>query len=213
MNETDRLLGRIDALQSLLACYRTGRLPSDKLHRKLLATGTWEQQIRETPSDGNRPRIVTLCGSTRFPGLFQAANLRETLAGRIVLTIGCDTMSDADLAAVQALGGDPAEAKARLDVLHRRKIDLSDEVLILNQDGYIGESTSGELMYAVDAGKLVRWWECPFPAERLPAGAVQPCLSCGCLTTPGRPHLPHVGGCLLNLDTDRPLTLPGGTRA
>jgi hypothetical protein len=40
------------------------------------------------------PLIVCLCGSTRFYDEFQAANLRETLEGRIVLSIGCDTKSD-----------------------------------------------------------------------------------------------------------------------
>jgi hypothetical protein len=100
-----------------------------------------------------RPTIVTLCGSTRL-GLeaFQEANLRETLAGKIVLSIGCDTKSDDFL----GLGPDD---KARLDELHLRKIDLSDEVLILNVDGYIGKSTRRELDYARKTGKLIRWLE------------------------------------------------------
>lgn len=46
-----------------------------------------------------RPEIVCLCGSTRFYAEFAAQNLRLTLAGAIVLSIGCDTKSDGDLAA------------------------------------------------------------------------------------------------------------------
>jgi hypothetical protein len=99
-----------------------------------------------------RPRIVCLCGSTRFSEAFRAANLRETLAGNIVLSIGCEWHSD------QGLGLDEG-VKARLDELHLRKIDLCDEVLILNVGSYIGPSTSRELEYARSRGKTIRFLE------------------------------------------------------
>jgi hypothetical protein len=99
-----------------------------------------------------RPRIVCLCGSTRFSDAFRDANLRETIAGKIVLTIGCDFKSD------DALGLTDAD-KVRLDELHLRKIDLSDEVLILNVGGYVGESTQRELGYAIEKGKVIRFLE------------------------------------------------------
>jgi len=60
------------------------------------------------------PTIVCLCGSTRFGEAFREANLRETLAGKIVLSIGCDTRTDADLVAAGELGQDVATAKATL---------------------------------------------------------------------------------------------------
>lgn len=104
-----------------------------------------------------RPRIVCLCGSTRFHEAFREANLRETLAGRIVLTVGCDTKSDQDL-----FGTDPDEMvriKSQLDQLHLRKIELADEVLILNVGGYIGDSTRRELEHAIRIGKRVRYLE------------------------------------------------------
>jgi len=99
-----------------------------------------------------RPAIICLCGSTRFSEAFREANLRETLAGKIVLSIGCDFKSD------DALGLDD-DVKARLDELHLRKIDLADEVLILNVNGYIGQSTARELSYAREQGKAVRFLE------------------------------------------------------
>ena len=99
-----------------------------------------------------KPRVVCLCGSTRFVDLFREANLRETLAGRIVLTVGCDFKSD------DALGLGP-EVKERLDQLHLRKIDMDDEILVLNKDGYVGFSTSNEIRYAEAQGKTVRYWE------------------------------------------------------
>ena len=102
-----------------------------------------------------KPTVVTLCGSTRFKDTFVEANLRETLAGNIVLTIGCDTKSDSEIA---ELKNDPA-AKERLDELHKRKIDLSDEILVLNVDGYVGDSTRSEIEYAKAHGKRIRWLE------------------------------------------------------
>jgi hypothetical protein len=99
-----------------------------------------------------RPVIVCLCGSTRFSQAFRDANLRETLAGRIVLSIGCDFKSDDGL-------GLTADDKARLDALHLRKVALADEVLILNVGGYIGESTVRELAHARRLGKRVRFLE------------------------------------------------------
>jgi hypothetical protein len=103
-----------------------------------------------------RPTVVCLCGSTRFIEEFRAANLRETLAGRIVLSIGCDTKSDSDLL---ALGELTEEKKVALDELHKRKIDLADEILVLNVGGYVGSSTRSEIEYAEKAGKRVRWLE------------------------------------------------------
>jgi hypothetical protein len=103
-----------------------------------------------------RPHIVCLCGSTRFSQAFREATLRETLAGHIVLSIGCDMRSDTAVFA----GLTPAElaqVKARLDALHKEKIKLADSVLILNVGGYIGESTRSELDYARRLGKPVRF--------------------------------------------------------
>lgn len=90
---------------------------------------------------------------------YQQANLRETIAGKIVLSIGCNTKSDSDLI---ALGELTPDAKAQLDELHKRKIDLADEILVLNVDGYVGASTRSEIEYARNHNKTVRWLESPF---------------------------------------------------
>ena len=103
-----------------------------------------------------RPTIVCLCGSTRFSQAFHDANLRETLAGRIVLSIGIDTKSDSDL----LLAGEITQAdKERLDALHHHKIRLADEVLILNVGNYIGQSTRREIAFARSENKIIRWLE------------------------------------------------------
>ena len=109
---------------------------------------------------GSRPRVVCLCGSTRFGQAFREANLSETLAGRIVLTVGCDMHSDAETFA-DLSEEELAQVKARLDELHLRKIDLADEILVLNVGGYVGSSTSREIEYARATARTIRWLEAP----------------------------------------------------
>lgn len=112
------------------------------------------------PDPTEQPRIVCLCGSTRFWRTFQRASLAETMAGRIVLSIGAASGTDDE-----HFGNLPKEEydriKTRLDTLHLHKIALATEVLILNEDDYIGASTRRELEYARRLGKLVRWWVYP----------------------------------------------------
>jgi hypothetical protein len=83
-----------------------------------------------------RPRKVCLCGSTRFSQAYQAASLRETQAFRIVLSIGINTKSDADL-----LAAGVEIDKETLDLLHLFKIDEADEILVRGVGGYVGDST------------------------------------------------------------------------
>lgn len=110
----------------------------------------------------SKPKIVTLCGSTRFYPAFQEANFQETMAGRIVLSVGFYPHNSQ----VHGEGvGITPEQKEALDVLHKQKIDLSDEILVLNVGGYIGDSTRSEIRHAVQTGKAVRWLE-PDKADR-----------------------------------------------
>jgi hypothetical protein len=104
-----------------------------------------------------RPKIVCLCGSTRFFREFTEANCRETLGGKIVLSVGCFIH-----AVSEAYGFElalTAEQKLALDELHLCKIEIADEVLVLNVRGYVGESTRQEVRHAYAVGKPVRWLE------------------------------------------------------
>jgi hypothetical protein len=83
---------------------------------------------------------------------FEKAEFEETLKGHIVLTIGCNTKD-------VARSKDLAHYKPMLDELHKRKIDLADEVFVLNVGGYIGESTRSEIEYAETTCKPVRYLE------------------------------------------------------
>lgn len=98
------------------------------------------------------PRIVCLCGSTRFSEAFRKARLAEALEGSIVLTLGSDTQSDAELQLDE-------DALRILAERHLRQIDLADEIFVLNVGGYIGTHTAAEIAYARQHGKVVRFLE------------------------------------------------------
>lgn len=104
------------------------------------------------------PKIVCLCGSTRFYEAFQKANYDLTMAGKIVLSIGFYPHSSAASGHGEGVGHDSAE-KVELDRLHFRKIDLCDYVYVLNVDGYIGNSTRNEIEYANSLGKPIEYLE------------------------------------------------------
>lgn len=124
-------------------------------------------KIRETiKMDGDRvvyrrldlPTIVCLCGSTRFYPTFQKANYQETMAGKIVLSIGFYPADDDDHHEER---GCTPEQKQKLDALYLKKIDLADEILVLNVGGYVGDSTMSEIAYAILRDKKLRFWEAP----------------------------------------------------
>jgi hypothetical protein len=101
--------------------------------------------------DIERPTIVCLCGSTRFVDAWKRAHRTESLAGRIVLSVG--VMIHAGDEPIREDGPD----KRALEELHLRKIDLADEVLVLDVGGYIGESTAREIAYAERHRKRIRY--------------------------------------------------------
>lgn len=102
---------------------------------------------------GPKPPIVVLCGSTRFVEEFNRQRKLLTEQGWIVLSIEVVTTQTRDEDPQHC---DPA-LKAALDELHLRKIDLADEVFVLNPCGYIGESTAREIAYAERIGKPIRY--------------------------------------------------------
>lgn len=110
-----------------------------------------------------RPPIVVLLGSTRFKKHFELLNRDETLDGKIVLMPGHFTHSEAP---GEGAPGDKeayfgTEQAAALDELYRRKIELADEVLVVNPGNYVGDSTRREIAYALELKKPVRWLENP----------------------------------------------------
>lgn len=104
-------------------------------------------------------KVVTLCGSTRFKEQFMETQKRLTLAGYIVISVGLfghagdqevwDGMDEGTL----------SKTKEMLDDMHKRKIDMADEIYVINVGGYIGDSTRSEIQYAEEHGKPVRYYE------------------------------------------------------
>jgi hypothetical protein len=97
-------------------------------------------------------KIITLCGSTRFRDEFLTAQKRLTLGGNIVISVGLFGHSgDEEVWA--------NETKVMLDDMHKRKIDLADEIFVINVGGYIGSSTRSEIEYAISTDKMVSYLE------------------------------------------------------
>lgn len=96
--------------------------------------------------------VITLCGSTRFKEQFLEAQKRLTLEGNIVISVGLFGHSGDN--EVWTPG-----TKEMLDDMHKRKIDMADAIYVINVGGYIGESTKGEIEYALKNGKRVMYLE------------------------------------------------------
>ena len=99
-------------------------------------------------------KVITLCGSTRFKDQFIEAQKRLTLEGNIVISVGLFGHSGDD--EVWNVG-----TKEMLDDMHKRKIEMADEIFVINVGGYIGSSTRSEIEFATRTGKTVRYLEEP----------------------------------------------------
>lgn len=100
--------------------------------------------------------IVCLCGSTRFHKEYVEANLQETLKGHIVLSVGvfghCSEEAHGRLIDIDA-------HKKALDGLHIDKINMAQEILVINPGGHVGTSTRAEIAHARQRGIPVRWYD------------------------------------------------------
>jgi hypothetical protein len=96
------------------------------------------------------PNIITLCGSTKFKTLFLEVAKWLTLQGNIVISVGLFGQADGDKITI--------EEKQMLDELHKDKIDLCNEIFVINPSDYIGESTKKEIEYAEETGKNIRYY-------------------------------------------------------
>ncbi len=101
-----------------------------------------------------RFKVITLCGSTKFKDEFLEAQKRLSLEGNIVISVGLFGHSGDN-----EVWNDGV--KEMLDDMHKCKIDMADEIFIINKGGYIGSSTKSEIEYAKAHGKAVRYLEEP----------------------------------------------------
>lgn len=104
-------------------------------------------------------KVITLCGSTRFKDEFMEAQKRLTLEGNIVISVGLFGHSGDSEVWENMDEGTLTKTKEMLDDMHKRKIDMADEIFVINVGGYIGESTRSEIEYALKTRKGVRYLE------------------------------------------------------
>lgn len=97
-------------------------------------------------------KVITLCGSTRFKDEFLEAQKRLTLEGNIVISVGLFGHSGDDVVWTEGV-------KDMLDRQHLAKIDLADEIFVINVGGYIGDSTRREIAYAEFKDKSIKYME------------------------------------------------------
>lgn len=97
-------------------------------------------------------KVITLCGSTRFKDEFISEQKRLTLEGNIVISVGLFGHAGDDEVWSE-------NTKEMLDDMHKRKIDMADEIFVINKGGYIGSSTKSEIDYAISTGKKVNYME------------------------------------------------------
>ena len=103
--------------------------------------------------------VITLCGSTRFKDEFIKIQKDLTLKGYIVISVGLFGHSGDNEVWENMDEGTLTKTKEMLDDMHKRKIDMSDEIFVINVGGYIGESTKLEIEYAKSTNKKVNYLE------------------------------------------------------
>lgn len=104
-------------------------------------------------------KVITLCGSTKFKEEFLKVQKDLTLKGNIVISVGLFGHSG-DLEVWENMDeGTLTKTKEMLDDMHKRKIDMADEIFVVNVNGYIGESTKSEIEYAEKTGKKINYLE------------------------------------------------------
>ena len=103
--------------------------------------------------------VITLCGSTRFKDEFMEAQKRLTLEGNIVISVGLFGHSGDEEVWENMDEGTLTKTKEMLDDMHKRKIDMADEIFVINKCGYIGDSTRSEIEYAAKHNKVINYLE------------------------------------------------------
>lgn len=104
-------------------------------------------------------KVITLCGSTKFKDEFMKVQRDLTLKGNIVLSLGIfGNSTDSDIF-------DNMDEETLLKThemlvdIHKQRIDMSDEIFVINVGGYIGKNTNSEIEYAIKKGKKVNYLE------------------------------------------------------
>lgn len=104
----------------------------------------------KTDNINNKYKIITLCGSIKFKDEFMKIQEKLVLEGKIVFLPIFFYNKNIEI---------NSETKEMLNKIHKQKIDMSDEIYVINLNGYIGESTESEIEYAKIKNKKISYLE------------------------------------------------------
>ncbi len=94
-------------------------------------------------------KVVTLCGSAKFKDEFLKVQQDLTLKGNIVLL---PVFFDKDKTLTD-------NKISMLKDMHMKKINIADEIFVINKNGYLGDSTKLEIEYAKNLSKKINYLE------------------------------------------------------
>ncbi|MFK4566703.1 hypothetical protein [Enterococcus sp. UD-01] len=100
--------------------------------------------------DVSKIKVITLCGSAKFMKEFKEVEANLSLKGIAVLSpifFEQSKTSKITKEVAQLLGN-----------MHFRKIELADEIFVMDVGGYIGESTRKEIAFAKSNNKNIRYY-------------------------------------------------------
>lgn len=131
-----------------------------------MAEEDFRQYLQTEIAMMNRPKIVVICGSSKFTDIMAVVEWiieRDELAITMGLNLLPQWYPDCPPDHLAEAEGCADE----MDELHLRKIDLADEIFVVDWDDYIGESTSKEIKYAEKHGKQIRFFSCDIVGQQV----------------------------------------------
>ncbi len=94
-------------------------------------------------------KIITLCGSLKFQKEMMIIAEKLALEGNCVFTPVYSVLENVEKTEEQLL---------KIKEAHFKRIELSDAILVVNVNNYIGDSTKAEIEFAKKLGKEVLYY-------------------------------------------------------
>ena len=96
-------------------------------------------------------KVITICGSMKFIQEMMEISEKIELQGNVVLLpIYNPSRPNKESFTIEEI--------AMLDKMHRERIKISDAILVVNVNGYIGDSTKSEIEFAKALNKEIIYY-------------------------------------------------------
>lgn len=95
-------------------------------------------------------KIITICGSLKFQNEMKQIAEEMELKGHCILPVIYPTKSDKNAYTEEEL--------KMFDKMHKEKIKLSNAILVVDLNGYIGNSTQNEIEFAKSLDKEILYY-------------------------------------------------------